>query len=120
MNLETLSPIIQMAMMTLLALAIPALFVYARQWLLTKTDAGTIANTVNLVRAVVLAVEQEANKHGWDSDEKKLQALEKGEAMLRAHGIVLDLDQLSDLIESLVYDELNRWGEVPTLTPLPE
>lgn len=120
MNLETLSPIIQMALMTLLTLAIPALFIYVRQWLLTKTDAGTIANTVNLVRAVVLAVEQEAKAYGWDADEKKLQAIEKAEAMLRAHGLALDLDQLSDLVESLVYDELNRWNEVPTLTPLPE
>lgn len=120
MTLETFSPIIQMALMTLLTLAIPALFVYIRQWLLTKTDAGTIANTVNLVRAVVLAVEQEAKNHGWSAEHKKAEALQRAEAILKSYGIVLDLDQLSDLIESLVYDELNRWNEVPTLTPLPE
>lgn len=120
MTLEQFSPIIQMALMTLLTLAIPALFLYARQWLLTKTDAITIANTINLVRAVVLAVEQEASHYGWDSDEKKQQAIEKAEAVLLSHGIVLDLDQLADLIESLVYDELNRWSQVATLTPTTE
>lgn len=120
MTLETLSPIIQMALMTLLTLAIPALFVYVRQWLLTKTDAGTIANTVNLVRAVVLAVEQEAAAAGWNAHQKKEQAIARAEAMLAAYGLKLDLKQLSDLVESLVYDELNRWNEVPTLTPLPE
>ena len=60
-----------------------------------------------IIKNVVLYVEQVYNSE--DSQEKKRIAIEEAQKYLDGIGVKLDVEEVSLLIETVVFSELNRW-----------
>lgn len=104
----------QQALEALLKIVVPAavaaLVVLTRRWVNANVDARKLEQAKEIVKAAVLAAEQNglAGEIRASGGAKKAQALDAASRWLRAAGINLDVHQLDTLIESLVLEELNR------------
>lgn len=106
---EILTPILENVLAGVATLAIGAISYYLRAWLLARIGQENLTMATAIVRAAVLAVEQESIKYGWDSDEKKEQATQIVQIWLNENGIQLDASRVAEAIESAVFAEINKW-----------
>jgi hypothetical protein len=109
---EILSPMLETVLAGVASIAIGALSLYVRQWLLAQIGQQKLDAAVSITRAAVLAVEQEATKYGWDGEQKKAQALQTAQSWLDARGIELSVTELAQVIEAVVMEEFNKWAHV--------
>jgi hypothetical protein len=103
MDWEIIQTLLETALMAILSVLIPYLGLQIRAWLQAKLSQAQMETVLRLVRVAVLAVEQE------DMQEKKRRAIAYAEHLLREHGIHIQIDRLSAMIEAAVYEELTRW-----------
>ncbi len=75
----------------------------------SSVDADKLNFAVELSRQLVMAAEQNGLKDGLEKygEEKKAYVIARLEAELAKHGIYLDLNFLSDLVEAQVYEAIN-------------
>ncbi|MBK8990167.1 MAG: hypothetical protein IPM39_29570 [Chloroflexi bacterium] len=118
MTVETWA-IIQPAIETLVTLFVGmlliALGVQARTWLTARVGQANLDTAVRLIRTAVLAIEQEGLTGAIN--DKKEAAIAYAEELLAANNIHVDIATISHIIESLVYDEFNRWYAPEDPTP---
>lgn len=81
----------------------------ARRWLHARFSKQRYDLAVSIIRAAVMTAEQLG--YTKDAAEKLRIAIDAAKASLASNGIHLDVGELINIIESIVYDELTRWAE---------
>lgn len=99
--------LLETALTIVLTAAIPVLGMYARQWLREQVGQKKLDTAVRLVRTAVMAAEQEGVD--LDGEAKKQMAIDHAQRLLNEANIQLDVERLGAIIESVVYEEINRW-----------
>lgn len=108
---------LEMLLTAALGTVIAVVGVQLRAWLVSKTSQARFETAVRLIRAAVLAAEQEGL--GGIVADKKQVAIAYAQQLLDEAGIQLSAARIGEIIESLVYEELTRWQQVvePPLAP---
>ena len=116
--MESVNAILQPLLITLIQVLAPVLMVAVLAWVRQlikdaklKVDAKTLAFVETLVRSLVVSAEANgltaaAKKEVLD---KRAYVLDRAEAELVKLNIKVDPHLISDLLESIVFDEFNRY-----------
>lgn len=125
MSGEVMWELAQRSLLAVLGLVVPvavaAVATVGRQWLLAKVGETRLAQAQEIVRAAVLAAEQNglASEIRATGGAKKEYAIRQVQAWLDQAGIQLDFRAIDALIESTVLEEFNRGRALAGHAPAP-